>query len=38
MTGSRSQSLNAIAPYCFSSTATQNDGSEKKTNAAKVIE
>ena len=31
--GSASQSFNRIAPYCFSSTATQKTGSEKKRNA-----
>ncbi len=34
--GSPSQSLSRIAPYCFSSTATQNTGSEKNRNAMSV--
>ena len=34
--GSASQLLIWIAPYCFSSTATQKIGSEKKRNATRV--
>src|SRR5205809_1116337 len=37
ITGSASQLLKAIATYCLSRTATQNNGSEKKRKAAKVI-
>ena len=34
--GSASQSFIRIAPYCFSSTATQKIGSEKKRNETSV--
>ncbi len=34
--GSASQSFTRIAPYCFSSTATQKIGSEKNRNDASV--
>jgi len=35
--GSAIHSLNRIAPYSLSSTATQKTGSEKNRNAVKVI-
>ena len=31
------RSLNGMATNCFSSTASQNTGNEKKTNAVNVV-